>query len=419
MVVANVSVYQANASPLNPDIYITASAEIRRDRTASSGFEATSSVTVSGVTLPTGSGKSLVSNSTVSVVGSTDVSSSTFQAERAYGDYAIADRSTGSSGFSEHGNIIESSVERKRKFGEIEVTWMADVETLENLLRPLNKYPGKYETIEQEDGGYSKIDISPSSSNTYTLIPPDDMSPPMREKEVLISGYKEKLASDTTYEVSIKFAPSTEDSLTGNELQESYTGKNTEWKFIMSDSTIVTGKVTLDTKGKISNSTSTFKLTMILNADQTETLQNNASKAGAVDVWDVDEGVNYLVDNNNDNRNTVYIQPPDTSFVSNGYYAISDWKYTSIGLRQHEVQIDIIAFPDSGEITNAVSEAAQPLSVSTTTESLIADSETATGDIETLVGNSQFLNSEIMNIEAEITDAATVIKRPNLIINVD
>lgn len=414
MVVANVSVYQADASPLNPDIYITAPAEIRRDRTTSSGFEATSSIRVSGVSLPTGVGKSLVSNSTVSVVSSTDVSASTFQGRRAYGDYAIAGQQ-----FSEHGKIIESSVERKRKFDEIEITWMADIDTLKNSLRPLNEYPGKYETIEQEDGGYSKIDISPSSANTYTLIPPDDMNPPMRRKEVLISGYKEKLASDTAYEVSVKFAPSTEDSLSGNEVQETYTNEDTEWKFIMSDSTIVTGKVTLDTKGKISNSTSTFKLTMILNADQTETLQNNASKVGAVDVWNVDEGVNYVVDNNNDDRNTVYLQPPDTSFVSNGYYAISDWKYTSIGLRQHEVEIDIIAFPDSGKITNVVSEQAQPLSVSTTTESLIADSQTATGDMEPLVGNSQFLNSEIMNIEAEVTDAAAVIKRPNLIINVD
>lgn len=191
-------------------------------------------------------------------------------------------------------------------------------------LRPLDTDAGKLELLERSDGGFVAVDRV-DGSNTFEVAPPTGRIPPRIAGDYLVDEYNEEIVDQqgNEYRVTVSLIPD-EDRNTNSGYTE--TAGAGEWEFDFYTGTIATTRVHSELGTSGGSGTKSKRLTLILDADQVQVLEESASFLNAVRTREVPDGENVSEDNSPGDRNTVTVASPDEDVLESGDYVVQEWK---------------------------------------------------------------------------------------------
>lgn len=221
------------------------------------------------------------------------------------------------------GDSIPGFTGESRTWQTLSLVFVVATADLTSGLRKLDSDAGKVDVVENSDGSFRAVDLS-GGSNTYSVTPATDRSPPRTSRDYMVADYSESVKDQAAerYQVNLDLRAKTERT-TSSGLSE--TAGTNEWTFDFHTGTIATADVSTDIGGQGGAGSQSKSLTLVLDNDQARVVEESASHLGAVNNRVVPDGTDVTEDNTSNNRNSVTITSQNQDLLADDTYVVEDW----------------------------------------------------------------------------------------------
>ena len=174
------------------------------------------------------------------------------------------------------------------------------------------------------------------------------------------------------------------------------------------DGRITVQRVTFDTERRSEGGAEAISLNFVPRPYQMRWWRHTFQTVEATDIRKIDGGRNYPVDANNDDRNTIYVDPPSTQTRA-GTYVVTDWEVSWKGGQQTTVEASLL-YGFSG-VPQEVE--GKPMTPSTT---IVVEAEVTTVRTDTKTPNTLDGFGRDVTVDASLSSMEASGRTPALIV---